>query len=78
MQEQKTKLRQIREDVLHATKEDVIRMVRKLPLSTYVRAEDVGIVQYSTATKILDAINAVAKEQGIAEYKLEDLGLTFA
>lgn len=76
MQDSKTPLRSIREDVLQVSREDVVRRVRRLSVSTYIRAEDGQRVQYSTAQNIVNAINAVASEQGKASYTLEDLGIT--
>lgn len=71
----KDTLKSIREGILDATQEDVIRQVRGLSLSTYVRAEGGNAVTYGTATKILQAINALAKQKGVNEYTVQDLEL---
>lgn len=70
-----TKLRQIR-DSLGVTQEDLVQRVPGLRLRTYVRIErNESAAQYSTALRILEAINKVLEESGKPKVALEDLEL---
>lgn len=71
-----TNLKRIRESLPGVTQEDVARRTRSLNLRTYIRAENgEGRVRYDTAQQILEAINAILREQGRDPVTLDDLGL---
>lgn len=59
---------------LGVSQETIARRTR-LITATYRRAENGLPVRYSTAMEILQAINSLLKERGMAELSLDDLGL---
>jgi transcriptional regulator with XRE-family HTH domain len=68
-----TYVRRIREE-LGETQEDMARRAG-LRLNTYRNAEGGRNVSYTTATAVLNAVNALLREKGRDSIELEDLGL---
>lgn len=74
-----TKLRMIRENILDATREDVLRNTpRTISLSSIRNAELGKRVSRRTAKQLLTAINVLLKEAGQPPVDLDDLGLSIS
>lgn len=70
-----TILKQMRNS-LGATQEQVLRRTRTVSLSTLKNAESGKRVTHDNAGQILEAINSIREEKGLAPVALDDLGLT--
>lgn len=74
-----TKLRMLREDVLDATREDVLRCTpRTISLSSIRNAELGKRVSRRTAKQLLTAINLLLQDAGKPPVNLDDLGLSIS
>lgn len=69
----KTRLSQIRKGL--GVSQEVVARRTRFTIGTYRRAEYGHPVRYSTAMEILQAINSLLKERGMAGLSLDDLGL---
>jgi hypothetical protein len=70
-----TNLRKIREEVLGASREDVLRRTHSVSLGTVRNAEMGKRVKRVKACQLLTAINEMLIERGRQTVKMNDLGL---
>ena len=72
----RTNLKTYRQSLANKIAQEDLARLADLRLSTYRNAEQGKNVSYTTATKILRAINNLREKQDMEAVRLEDLGLS--
>ncbi len=70
-----SRLKQWREELTPKVSQEHLARKADITLATYRNAEKGGKVQYSTAKKILDALNAERQARSLPAVSLDDSGL---
>lgn len=72
----RTRLKALREQLQPKVAQEDLARAADMRLGTYRNAEQGRNVSYTTATTILNALNALRAERGLSPVSLDDLGLS--